>query len=107
MIRLHEHNITEHYLSLVAEDVPDPVIADLSQRMPNQWNLVGTYLGLQNDHIDTLDAEHNSIADKTVAMLHAWKRKMGKSATRSNLMKALVKAKRGDLAEEVRTFKGQ
>ena len=63
------------------------------------------YLGLQNDLIDTLDAENNSIAEKTIAMFNEWKHKKGKSATRSRLMKALVKAGRKDVAETVRTYK--
>ena len=94
-------------LCSVAEDVPDGLIADLSQQMTKHWNLVATYLGLQNDKIDALDAENNSIGDKIIAMLNAWKHQLGKSATRSCLMKALVKAKRKDLADKVRIYKEQ
>ena len=92
-------------LCLVSEDVPGGLIADLSQQITKQWTLVAAYLDLQNDKIDALDAENNSVTDKIIAMLNAWKRQMGKSATRSSLMKALVKANRKDLADKVRIYK--
>ena len=89
-------------LCSVSEDVSGGLIADLSQQITKQWTLVAAYLGLQNDKIDALDAENNSVTDKIIAMLNAWKRQMGKSVTRSSLMKALVKANRKDLADKVR-----
>ena len=94
-------------LSLVAEDVPDSLIADLSQKMSKQWKLVAGYLGGSNDITDALDQENSSITDKIIAMLNAWKHKKAKSATRSCLMNALVRAERNDLAEMVRTYKEQ
>ena len=94
-------------LCLVAEDVPGSLIADLCQQMSKQWKLVAGYLGVSNDHTDALDQENSSVADKIIAMLNAWKQKKGKSATRSCLMSALVRAERKDLAEMVRTYKEQ
>lgn len=63
------------------------------------------YLGFKNDHVATFDAEHDAFAEKIIAMLNAWKHDQAKNATRSNLMMALVKAARKDLAEKVRTYK--
>ena len=90
---------------LVAEDVPDSLIADLSEDMPREWNKVAAYLGLKNDYIETLNDENRTISNKVIAMLNKWKHTKGKSATRSCLMSALQKAERKDLADKVRMYK--
>ena len=90
---------------LVAEDVPDSLIADLSEDMPREWNKVAAYLGLKNDYIETLNDENRTISNKVIAMLNKWKHTKGKSATRSCLMSALQKAGRKDLVDKVRMYK--
>ena len=91
-------------MSLVSEDVPAKLVADLSQRMSRHWKLVATYLGFTNDQVTTFDAENDSVSEKVIAMLSVWKQRQTKDATRSNLMKALVKAGRKDLADEVCSY---
>ena len=72
--------------------------------MTKQWKLVAVYLGFTSDNVSTFDAENDSVAEKIIAMLNAWKHKQAKSATRSNLMKALMKAGRKDLAGKVCSY---
>jgi len=69
--------------------------------MAKHWKLVAAYLGFTHDHVTTFDSENDSVSEKVIAMLNAWKHKQTKDATRSNLMKALVKAGRKDLADKV------
>lgn len=88
----------------VSEDVPAALIADLSQMIAKEHKLVGMYLGLSKDKLNALDAEHSSVEEKIVAMLNAWKDQMTIKATRSNLIKALVKVNRNDAAEKVTRF---
>lgn len=76
-------------------------MADLSQLMARNWKLVAAYLGFTHDHVSTFNSENDSVSEKVIAMLNEWKHKQGKDATRSNLMKALVKAGRKDLADKV------
>lgn len=92
-------------MSPVSEDVPDTLIADLSQLMAKQWKLVATYLGFTNDHVTAFDAENHSVSEKVIAMLNEWKHRQTKDATRSNLMKAFVKAGRKDLADKVCSYR--
>lgn len=91
----------------VSEDVPQALIADVSLQITRQWTIVASYLGIPNDQVDALDADNDSVADKIIAMLNAWKRQETNKATRSNLVKALEKANRNDVAEKVRLFKEQ
>lgn len=103
-IFISAHPCNKPIPSLVSEDVPDILIADLSQQMTKQWKLVAVYLGFTNDHVATFDAENDSVAEKVIAMLSAWKHSQAKDATRSNLMKALMKVGRKDLAEKVCSY---
>ena len=91
-------------MSPVSEDVPDKLVADLSQRMARQWKFVATYLGFTYDRVTSFDADNHSVSEKIIAMLGEWKQRQTKDATRSNLMKALVKAGRKDLADEVCSY---
>ena len=84
--------------------MPVTLIADLSQQIPKEWKLLAHFLGFNGDQVATFDAENNTIAEKVIAMLNAWKHKQAENATRSSLMKALVRAGRKDLAENVRTY---
>ena len=70
-----------------------------------EHKLVGMYLGLSKDKLNALDVEYRSVEEKIIAMLNAWKDQMTKKATRSNLIKALVKVNRNDAAEKVTRFK--
>lgn len=70
-----------------------------------EHKLVGMYLGLSKDKLNALDAEHSSVEEKIVAMLNAWKDQMTIKATRSNLIRALVKVNRNDAAEKVAHLK--
>ena len=65
---------------------------------------MATYLGFINDQVITFDTDNHSVSEKVIAMLGAWKQRQTKDATRSNLMKALEKAGRKDLAEEVCSY---
>jgi len=69
--------------------------------MAGNWKLVATYLGFTHDQVTTFDSENDSVSEKVIAMLNAWKHRQTKDATRSNLMKALGKVGRKDLAEKV------
>lgn len=68
---------------------------------------VGIYLGLSNDKLNALDVEYPSVGERIIAMLNAWRDQMTKKATRSNLIKALVKVNRNDAAEKVARFREQ
>ena len=57
--------------------------------------------------MNALDVEYRSVEEKIIAMLNAWKDQMTKNATRSNLIKALVKVNRNDAAEKVARFQEQ
>ena len=92
---------------IVSEDVPAALIADLSQMIAKERTLVGMYLGLSKDKLNALDAENPKVEEKIIAMLNAWKDQTTKRATRSKLIKALVRANRNDVADEVRRFKEQ
>ena len=72
--------------------------------MTAQWKLVAVYLGFTSDNVTTFDVENDSVAEKIIAMLNAWKHSQAKNATRSNLMKALMKAGRKDLAGKVCSY---
>lgn len=74
--------------------------------MARDWKLVSIYLGFKQDHVATFDTENDSVSEKVIAMLNKWKQEQTKDATRSNLMKALVKAGRKDLADIVCSYKG-
>lgn len=74
--------------------------------MPRHWKLVAAYLGFKHDHVTTFDVENGSVPEKVIAMLSDWKHKQTKDATRSNLMKALAKAGRKDLADKVCSYPG-
>ena len=65
---------------------------------------VGIYLGLSNDKLNALDVEYPLVGERIIAMLNAWRDQMTKKATRSNLIKALVKVNRNDAAEKVTCF---
>ena len=69
-----------------------------------EYKSVGMYLGLSKDKLNALDVEYHSVEEKIIAMLNAWKDQMTKKATRSNLIKALVKVNRNDVADKVRLF---
>lgn len=73
--------------------------------MARQWKLVATYLGFTYDRVTIFDADNHSVSEKIIAMLGEWKQRQTKDATRSNLMTALKKAGREDLAEEVWSYK--
>ena len=88
-------------MSPVSEDVPDTLVENLSQLMAKNWKLVAVYLGFTRDHVSTFDSQNDSVSEKVIAMLSEWKRQQAKNATRSSLMKALVKAGRKDLADKV------
>ena len=90
-----------YFWSPVSENVPDTLLADLSQQMARHWKLVAVYLGFTPDHVSTFDSENHVVSEKVIAMLSEWKHQQAKNATRSNLMKALVKAERKDLADKV------
>ena len=62
---------------------------------------MAVYLGFTQDHVSTFDSENDSVSEKVIAMLNGWKQRQTKDATRSNLMMALVKAGRKDLADKV------
>lgn len=89
----------------VSEDVPAALIADLSQMIAKEHKSVGMYLGLSKDKLNALDVEYRSVEEKIIAMLNVWKDQMTKKATRSNLIRALVKVNRNDAAEKVAHFK--
>ena len=91
----------------VSEDVPAALIADLSQMIAKEHKSVGIYLGLSNDKLNALDVEYPSVGERIIAMLNAWRDQMTKKATRSNLIKALVKVNRNDAAEKVARFREQ
>ncbi|XP_022795821.1 malignant fibrous histiocytoma-amplified sequence 1 homolog [Stylophora pistillata] len=88
----------------VSESVPDSLIADLSQKIPNEWKVLASYLGFNTDHVATFDQENTIIAEKVIAMFNAWKHNQGANATRRKLMAALRRVGRRDLAEKVCTY---
>lgn len=88
----------------VSESVPDSLIADLSQKIPNEWKVLASYLGFNTDHVATFDQENTIIAEKVIAMFNAWKHNQGANATRRKLMAALSRVGRRDLAEKVCTY---
>lgn len=89
---------------LQPEGVPDSLIAELSQKIPKEWKVLASYLGLNADHVATLDREHTIFAEKVIAMFNAWKHNQGANATRSKLKAALIRVGRKDLVEKVRTY---
>ena len=72
--------------------------------MAGNWNLVALHLGFTQDHVVRFDRDNESVSEKVIAMLNEWKHNQAKDATRSNLMKALVKAGRRDLADKVCSY---
>lgn len=74
----------------------------LSKRVGGEWKFVGRALGLHDATLDRIrmDNSHNT-QESIYQMLLCWKQENGSEATYNNLIRALQKVERNDLADEV------
>ena len=97
--------IERYVLLLFADGVSDDLFAELSQRLPNLYRIVGIKLGLTNNEIDVIEVDNRLVQDITMKVLCRWKQRKGSAATRTSLVNALLAARCIEEAEFVRNYK--
>lgn len=83
----------------------DSLARELSQKIPNDWQELGTILGLPDYTIDAIKVnEAGNVSHMAYSMFKKWKELSGKDATTLSLMEALKKCGREDLLSCVQSL---
>ena len=81
--------------------VPDKLVHDLVEDLSTSWRMLGRRLGLAENVLKNIDAEHHRVIEKGVAMFDEWKNRKTTDATAQALIEGLEKIGRRDLSEKV------
>ena len=77
-----------------------PQLVEDLQAISTKWKLFGLYLGIPNDELEVIDEDKRNVGDKLLALCCKWPQ-IKPRGTWEDIVKALKKIKRLDLAEKL------